>query len=141
MAGIHAPVKYTLVDEPATKDRPAIRYASSEPTKDARWGTLSAIDLTSGKIKWQTKTAEPLMGGLLATQSGLLFMGEGDGHFNAYNSQNGELLWQTKADAGVNAPPISYEVDGEQYVAVVAGGNSIFGYTYGDNVLVYRLKH
>ena len=141
VAGIHAPVKYTLVDEPATKDRPAIRYASTEPTKDARWGTLSAIDLTSGKIKWQTKTAEPLMGGLLATQSGLLFMGEGDGHFNAYNSQNGALLWQTKADAGVNAPPISYEVDGEQYVAVVAGGNSIFGYTYGDNVLVYRLKH
>lgn len=141
VAGIHAPVKYTLVDEPATKDRPAIRYASTEPTKDARWGTLSAIDLTSGKIKWQTKTAEPLMGGLLATQSGLLFMGEGDGHFNAYNSQNGALLWQTKAAAGVNAPPISYEVDGEQYVAVVAGGNSIFGYTYGDNVLVYRLKH
>lgn len=141
VAGIHAPVKYTLVDEPATAERPGIRYASSEPTKDARWGTLSAIDLASGKIKWQTKTAEPLMGGVLATQSGLLFMGEGDGSFNAYNSQNGALLWQAKADAGVNAPPISYEIDGEQYVAVVAGGNSIFGYTYGDNVLVYHLTH
>lgn len=141
VAGIHAPVKYTLVDEPAASDRPAIRYASSEPTKDARWGTLSAINLASGKLKWQVKTAEPLMGGVLATQSGLLFMGEGDGNFNAYNSQNGALLWQTKTDAGVNAPPISYEIDGEQYVAVVAGGNSIFGYTYGDNVLVYRLKH
>lgn len=140
VAGIHAPVKYTLVDEPATTERPAIRYASSEPTKDARWGTLSAIQLSSGKIKWQLKTAEPLMGGVLATQSGLLFMGEGDGSFNAYNSESGALLWQAKADAGVNAPPISYEVDGEQYVAVVAGGNSIFGYTYGDNVLVYRLR-
>ena len=141
VAGIHAPVKYTLVDEPATAGRPAIRYASSEPTKDARWGTLSAIDLASGKIKWQTKTAEPLMGGVLATASGLLWMGEGDGSFNAYDSQNGTLLWQIKVDAGVNAPPISYDVDGEQYIAVVAGGNSIFGYTYGDNVLVYRLKH
>ena len=141
VAGIHAPVKYTLVDEPATAGRPAIRYASSEPTKDARWGSLSAIDLASGKIKWQTKTAEPLMGGVLATASGLLWMGEGDGSFNAYDSQNGTLLWQIKVDAGVNAPPISYDVDGEQYIAVVAGGNSIFGYTYGDNVLVYRLKH
>lgn len=141
VAGIHAPVKYTLVDEPATADKPAIRYASSEPTKDARWGTLSAINLASGKIKWQTKTAEPLMGGVLATASGLLWMGEGDGSFNAYDSQNGALLWQTKVDAGVNAPPISYEVDGEQHVAVVAGGNGIFGFTYGDNVLVYKLKH
>lgn len=81
------------------------------------------------------------MGGVLATASGLLWMGEGDGSFNAYDSQNGTLLWQIKVDAGVNAPPISYDVDGEQYIAVVAGGNSIFGYTYGDNVLVYRLKH
>ena len=80
------------------------------------------------------------MGGVLGSQSGLLFMGEGDGRFNAYDSHSGNLLWQTKADAGVNAPPISYEVDGEQYVAVVAGGNGIFGFTYGDNVLVYRLK-
>jgi PQQ-dependent dehydrogenase (methanol/ethanol family) len=141
VAGIHAPIQYTLVDEPAKDNRPAIRYASSEPTKDARWGTLSAINLVDGKIKWQVKTAEPLMGGILATKSGLLFMGEGDGSFNAYHSQNGALLWQTKADAGVNAPPISYEIDGEQYIAVAAGGNSIFGYTYGDNVLVYRLKY
>ncbi|MEK9825406.1 MAG: PQQ-binding-like beta-propeller repeat protein, partial [Methylotenera sp.] len=140
VAGIHAPIKYTLVEEPAKDGMPGIRYASSEPTKDPRWGTLSAIDLSSGKIKWQVKTAQPLMGGLLATRGGLIFMGEGDGFFNAYASDSGELLWQTKADAGVNAPPISYEIDGEQYVAVAAGGNAIFGFTAGDNVLVYKLK-
>lgn len=80
------------------------------------------------------------MGGVLATRGGLLFMGEGDGFFNAYASNSGELLWQVKADAGVNAPPISYEIDGEQYVAVAAGGNAIFGFTAGDNILVYKLK-
>jgi glucose dehydrogenase len=75
-----------------------------------------------------------------ATCGGLLFMGEGDGSFNAYSSSTGDLLWHDKVDAGVNAPPISYEIDGVQYVAVVAGGNAIFGFTAGDNILVYALK-
>lgn len=140
VAGIHAPIKYTLVEEPAKDGLPPIRYASSEPTKDPRWGTVSAINLTTGKIQWQVKTEQPLMGGILATRGGLLFMGEGDGSFNAYDSSSGDLLWHDKADAGVNAPPISYEIDGVQYVAVVAGGNAIFGFTAGDNILVYALK-
>jgi PQQ-dependent dehydrogenase (methanol/ethanol family) len=140
VAGIHAPIKYTLVEEPAKGGLPPIRYASSEPTKDPRWGTVSAINLATGKIQWQIKTEQPLMGGVLATRGGLLFMGEGDGSFNAYNSSTGDLLWQDKVDAGVNAPPISYEIDGVQYVAVVAGGNAIFGFTAGDNILVYALK-
>lgn len=139
VAGIHAPIKYTLVEEPAKNGLPAIRYASSEPTKDPRWGVLSAINLTTGKMRWQVKTEQPLMGGVLATRGGLVFMGEGDGKLNAYNSNTGNLLWQAKVDAGVNAPPISYEIDGVQYVAVVAGGNAIFGFPAGDNVLVYTL--
>lgn len=139
VAGIHAPIKYTLVEEAAVDGKPAIRYASSEPTQDPRWGVVSAINLATGKIQWQVKTEQPLMGGLLATRSGLLFMGEGSGNFNAYNSNTGDLLWQAKVDAGVNAPPISYEIDGVQYVAVVAGGNAIFGYTSGDNIVVYAL--
>ncbi len=48
-------------------------------------------------------------------------------------------MWQASADAGVNAPPISYEIDGTQYVAVAAGGNAIFGYKQGDSLLVYAL--
>ena len=139
VAGIHAPIKYTLVDEPATQDKPAIKYASSEPTKDPRWGIISAINLSNGKMQWQVKTEEPLMGGILVTAGDLLFMGEGSGYFNAYNKNDGEMLWQTKVDAGVNAPAISYEVSGVQYIAVAAGGNSIFGYTAGDNLMVFAL--
>ena len=139
VAAIHAPISYRLVEEPAKDGSPAIRYASSEPTKDPRWGVLSAINLTTGKMNWQVKTEQPLIGGVLATRSDLLFMGEGNGNFNAYNSSDGSLLWQTKVDAGVNAPPISYEIDGVQYIAVVAGGNSIFGYKTGDSVMVYSL--
>ena len=115
--------------------------ASSKPTKDPRWGLLSAIDLKTGKIIWQNKTAQPLLGGVLATAGGLVFIGEGDGHFNSYNSQTGELLWQAKSEFGVNAPPITYTIDGVQYIAVASGGNAIFGYKQGDAVLVYRLKN
>ncbi|ACT48120.1 pyrroloquinoline quinone-dependent dehydrogenase [Methylotenera mobilis] len=139
VAGIHAPIKYTLVEEPAKGDLPAIQYVSSEPTNDARWGVLSAINLSTGKMRWQVKTEQPLMGGLLATRGGLVFMGEGNGYFKAYNSSTGQQVWQSKATAGVNAPPISYEIDGVQYVAVVAGGNAIFGFPAGDEVLVYAL--
>ena len=140
MSAIDAPIKYTLVDEAAHEDLPAIKYTSSEPTQDERWGLLSAIDLNTKKIKWQVKTPQPLTGGLLATEGNLVFMGEGNGNFNAYDSRTGKLLWTNKADAGVNAPPISYEIDGTQYIAVAAGGNSIFGFKEGDNILVYKLK-
>ncbi len=139
VSAIHAPIMYTLVEEDGKDGLPPIRYASSEPTKDPRWGVLSAINLGTGKMKWQVKTDQPLTGGLLATQGGLLFMGEGNGNFNAYSTNSGKVLWQTKVDAGVNAPPITYEIDGVQYIAVAAGGNAIFGYTAGDNMMVYAL--
>jgi glucose dehydrogenase len=140
VAGIHAPIKYTLHETPGKNGEPPIRYASSEPVDEARWGLLSAIDLRTGKIAWQQKTEQPLVGGVLATAGSLVFTGEGNGNFNAYDQQTGALLWQAKADAGVNAPPIAYEIDGVQYVAVAAGGNSIFGYKQGDNILVYSLS-
>ena len=139
IAAIHAPIKYTLHETPAKDGAPAIRYAASEPTQDPRWGLLSSINLSSGKINWQLKTTQPLIGGVLATAGDLVFTGEGDGSFNAYNSQTGELLWQAKSEFGVNAPPISYTIDNVQYIAVASGGNSIFGYKQGDAVLVYAL--
>lgn len=137
---IHWPVKYTKQLIPATASKPAVEYTTLEPLMDVpRWGVLSAIDLASGRIKWQKKTEQPLVGGLLATAGNLVFMGEGSGRFNAYAAAGGELLWSDQLDAGVNAPPITYQIDGVQYVAVAAGGNQIFGYKTGDRFQVYRL--
>lgn len=137
---IHWPVKYTKQVIPATASKPAVEYTTLEPLMDVpRWGVLSAIDLASGKIKWQKKTEQPLVGGLLATAGNLVFMGEGSGRFNAYDAAAGEVLWSDLLGAGVNAPPITYEIDGVQYVAVAAGGNQIFGYRTGDIFQVYKL--
>lgn len=139
VAGIHWPVRYTLHHVPATGAKPEIRYSSLEPMDEARWGLLSAIDLSTGKLLWQHKTDEPLIGGVLSTAGGLVFSGEGKGYLDAYDSQSGELLWQFKAEAGVNAPPVSYEIDGVQHIAVAAGGSQIFGYKQGDSILVFTL--
>jgi glucose dehydrogenase len=140
VAAIHAPIRYTLHETPAKEGKEAIRYASSEPADEPRWGLLSSIDLATGKINWQNKTDQPLVGGVLVTAGGLVFTGEGNGHFNAYDEKTGQLLWQASNEYGVNAPPITYQIDGKQYVAVAAGGSSIFGYKQGDHLLVYKLR-
>jgi len=143
VAAMHSPIKYTVHETEVKAGEKPIRYAASEPTNDERWGVLSAIDLRSGQIAWQQKTSQPLVGGVLATAGGLLFCGEGDGRFSAYDSQTGQRVWQYQSEYGVNAPPITYQVNGEQYIAVVSGGNSLFGFKQGDRILTFKLpsKH
>lgn len=141
VAAMHMPMRYTVREVPARGDQPAVRYSSLEPAKAPQWGTLSAIDLRNrGSIRWQVKTPEPLIGGVLATAGNLLFVGEGSGRFNAFDSRTGERLWQFDCEAGVNAPPVTFRVDGKQYVAVAAGGSQIFGYKQGDAVYVFGLE-
>ena len=59
-----------------------------------------------------------MIGGMLATAGGLVFTGEGNGQFKAYDAETGAILWKFQAGAGVNAPPSSYTVDGKQYIVV-----------------------
>lgn len=140
VAALHMPMRYTVREIPAANDKPALRYTALEPTDGPRWGTLSAVDLRAqGKIRWQVKTPDPLIGGVLATAGNLVFMGEGNGTFGAFDARSGERLWQFNCGAGVNAPPVSYEVNGKQYVAVAAGGNAIFGYRVGESLIVFAL--
>ncbi|WP_424192551.1 pyrroloquinoline quinone-dependent dehydrogenase [Ampullimonas aquatilis] len=141
LAASHWPVIYTAHETPASGDQPALHYTSMEPAMDEpRWGVLVGMNLATGHMAWQYKTKEPLIGGVLATAGNLVFMGEGDGTLNAINATDGKPLWQYQFAAGVNAPPISYEIDGVQYVAVVAGGNHLYGYPQGDQLTVFALK-
>ena len=79
------------------------------------------------------------MGGVLATGGNLVFTGEGNGSFNAYDATTGAKLWSFQAGAGVNAPPTSYMVDGKQYIAVAAGGNTQLNFKRGNSVIVFEL--
>jgi PQQ-dependent dehydrogenase (methanol/ethanol family) len=102
-------------------------------------GPFVALDVETGKIAWQYKTPQPLIGGVLATAGNLVFMGEGDGWFDAFNATSGERVWRYNLGAGVNAPPITYQVNGAQYIAVAAGGNFQMGFAYGDTLAIFKL--
>ena len=102
-------------------------------------GPFVALDVDTGKIAWQYTAPQPLIGGALATAGNLVFMGEGNGWFDAFNAKTGQRLWRYNLGAGVNAPPITYQVNGVQYVAVAAGGNFQMTYPYGDTVAIFKL--
>lgn len=141
VAAAHIPIRYTLREIAGAKDGEALRYTELKPVDEPNWGTLTAIATREGgRIRWQQRTDKPLIGGVLATAGGLVFTGEGDGFFDAFDAATGERLWRFQCGAGVNAPPVTYEVDGVQYVAVAAGGNSLFGYKSGGALIVFALQ-
>ena len=108
-------------------------------SKDS-WGTLSAVNTRSnGKLEWKIRTKEPLIGGVLSTAGDLLFVGEGDGYFKALDSKTGDVLWSYQCGAGVNGPPVSYEISGTQFVAVPAGGHALLGYKAGEALISFAL--
>lgn len=105
-----------------------------------RWGTVSAISASDGKIRWQEKTELPVISGALATAGGLLFHGQSNRDFVARDSSTGKKLWRFATGAGVNAPPITYALNGKQYVVVAAGGHALFKYPLGDAVIAFTLS-
>ena len=86
------------------------------------------------------KTPQPLIGGVLATAGDLVFNGEANGWFKAYDAKNGKELWKYHCGAGVNAPAVSYMVNGKQYIAVAAGGNNQIDSKRGNSVFVFALN-
>jgi len=108
-------------------------------------GTLTAIDVNSGKIGWQYKSPRPMYGGVLATASDLIFAGEQTGDFSAFDARTGEKLWSHHFERGVCSPSMTYRVKGVQYIAVGAngcrGGHIANGATpYDDTVAIFALS-
>jgi len=146
VGAVHMPVEYTIGKEVDISEH--LGRSTETLTLGGDWkydipsakGYFSAIDLTTGKIKWQKPSPLPYVGGVLSTSAGLVFQGESDGHLTAFDSETGEVLWQFNTGAGVNAPPIGFELDGEEFIAVAAGGSSMWSAPYmGDSVFVFGL--
>lgn len=102
-------------------------------------GRLSAVNVDTGKVAWKFDTNEPLIGGVLTTAGNLVFNGEANGLFCAFDAKNGKKLWEYQTGAGVNAPAVSYSVNGKQYVAVASGGNNQIDAKRGNSVVVFAL--
>ncbi len=106
---------------------------------EKQWGRVAAVNIDTGKIAWKHDTAQPLIGGGLATAGGLFFFGEGNGSFNALDSKSGRKLWSFQCGAGANAMPVSYMVGKKQYIAMGCGGNTQLDFKRGNSVFVFAL--
>lgn len=133
-----------------TGDENGLRMQTRPP-----WGTLLAIDLNTGQLKWEVPLGYMLdpqkypgaehwgsinLGGALTTAGGLTFVAATfDGFLRAFDTETGTLLWQDKLPAGGQATPMSYQVKGKQYVVIAAGGHGKLRTQLGDYVVAYAL--
>ena len=138
-ANLHQPMTYHVEEAKYPGGKLWLGGAFKVIAAEKQWGRLAAVNLDTGKMAWKFDTDQPLIGGVLATAGDLVFNGEGNGLFRAFDAGTGAKLWEYQCGAGVNAPAVSYSVGGKQYVAVAAGGNTQLDFKRGNSVLVFSL--
>ncbi len=138
-ANLHQPMTYHVEASQYPNGKLWLGGAFKTIATEKQWGRLAAVNVDTGKMEWKFDTEQPLIGGVLATGGNLVFNGEGNGLFRAFNASNGKMLWEFQCGAGVNAPPVSYTVGGKQYIAVAAGGNTQLDFKRGNSVVVFAL--
>jgi alcohol dehydrogenase (cytochrome c) len=107
-------------------------------------GTLTAIDVNTGRVNWQYTAQQPMYGGVLATAADIVFAGEQNGDFIALDARDGRKLWSHKFELGICSPPMTYRVKGVQYIALgingCRGGHLPDGSpSFGDGVAILAL--
>jgi alcohol dehydrogenase (cytochrome c) len=107
---------------------------------ESGWGELQAIDVATGKRMWHMDTALPWNDGTLSTDGGLVFSGTPDGKFFAFDARTGKILWEHHMTSGVIGVPMSYRVDGKQYVAVQSGWGGVAPF-YGGPIMNKSFQH
>lgn len=149
---------YPMTGTPYAVLRKMLSSFLGAPCNPTPWGSLTAIDLRSGQVKWSipfgtleglapwplyklyTNTGAPNFGGGMATASGLYFIGAAlDRYFRAYDVETGKELWKTRLEYGAHAVPMTYAGNsGAQYVVVAAGGSGLSA--MGSQLIAFKLK-
>jgi len=144
-----APMKYRITGSNDFLDPDG--YPAIKPP----WGTLNAIDLKTGHYLWKIpfgeypdlakggmkNTGTENYGGPIVTAGGVLFIGATvyDRKFHAFDTRSGKLLWEVQLPAGGQATPMTYTLNGKQYLVIAAGGHGKLGTKQGDYVLAFSL--
>jgi alcohol dehydrogenase (cytochrome c) len=102
-------------------------------------GTFTAIDAGSGRVVWQKKWPEACYSATSTTAGNLVFVGRNGGQLEAYNAENGDLLWSFQTGAGANNAPTIFEHDGKEYLAFLAMGNSLMATKHDDSLWLFGL--
>ena len=104
-ANLHQPMTYHVEEAKYPGGKLWLGGAFKVIPSEKQWGRLAAVNLDTGKVAWKLDTEQPLIGGVLATAGDLVFNGEGNGMFRAFDATTGKKLWEFQCGAGVNAPP------------------------------------
>ena len=113
---------------------------SRRSRREKQWGRLVAVNLDTGKVAWKAEDAtQPLIGGVLATAGDLVFTGEGNGWFKAFDAKTARSCGRSTAAPASTRPPCRTWSNGKQYVAVAAGGNNQLDFKRGNSVFVFAL--
>ncbi len=140
---------YVLYREP-------LRAPTGIPCAPPPWGKLSAVDLGTGKLRWETPLGKipqlaligekaatfgsPNLGGSMVTAGGLVFIGAAmDEKLRAFDVETGRIAWEGPLPASAQAAPMTYAVDGKQFVVICAGGHGKLGTKRGDSVIAFAL--
>jgi len=126
------------------------------PCNRPPWGALTAVDLSSGKIRWEVplgtvpglakfpdsaKWGSPNLGGSIVTAGGLVFIAAAwDNFLRAFDIETGHEIWKGALPAGGQATPMTYAINGKQYVVIAAGGHGRFGTKQGDYLVAFALE-
>jgi len=129
--------------------REPLLSSSGLPCNPPPWGTTTAVDLESGKKLWETplgsmapgmNTGSPNLGGPMTTAGGLVFTAAAmDTYLRAFDVESGKELWQAELPASAQATPMTYSVNGKQYIVIAAGGHGKLRTKQGDAVVAYTL--
>jgi len=138
-SNLHQPMHYELRSVPWRRGRLWLGGAFKGVPGAVQSGNISAVNIDTGKIAWQYKSKQPMIGGSLTTAGNLVFSGGDDGYFIALDASTGEKVWQFQTGAGVNAAPMAFTLDGKLHIAVAAGGNAQINTSRGGTVLVFSV--
>jgi mono/diheme cytochrome c family protein len=110
---------------------PGLPKGALPQVQSGQGGALLAWDPVKQEARWSVDLGSPGNGGVLTTKTGLVFQGTKMGLLRAYDAASGKVLWEINLKRGVSAAPMTYEIDGEQYLAVATGWGSSWGLSHG----------
>jgi alcohol dehydrogenase (cytochrome c) len=139
--------KFKLANTPFSESMP-YWGGSVTPDESQSWGYVKAIDPITGEEVWSLRTRHPMVASVLATAGDLVFSGEPTGEFEALDARSGALLWKFQTGSGIHSSPMTYSVNGVQYIVVASGWGGwmkgfapeLYGGTRGSALFAFALK-